>query len=60
MYKIKCSNREAIAKTAKDALEVGTALEREGPVTITLPDGEVFALDQFRKLIVGGVKFGDA
>ena len=48
------------AATAREAVERGEAWEPDGPVTIETPDGDLFPLDQFRKNILGAVKwFGD-
>ena len=44
------------ASSAQDAVEKGEAWEKDGPVIIVTDDGMEYALDQFRKLILGGVK----
>jgi hypothetical protein len=48
------------AKTAKEAAALGDAWAEHGAVKIETTDGTLYPLDQFKKTILGSVRFGDA
>jgi hypothetical protein len=48
-------SRMATAYTAKTALEKAERWEADGFVVVTCANGQTYALDQFRALLVSGV-----